>query len=85
MGSMTDHDRSFRLGLTRDCLTLDGDRANFDDRAFAVLDAAPGLRWEFLPYFSPQISPADVARYDAILSLSPALTAAQAWSGATSG
>jgi phosphoglycerate dehydrogenase-like enzyme len=77
MGTMTDHDASaFRLGLTRDCLTPDGDRANFDDRAFAVLNAAPGLTWEFLPDFTPQITPADVARYDAILSLSPALTAA---------
>jgi phosphoglycerate dehydrogenase-like enzyme len=77
MGSMNDHDASaFRLGITRDCLTPDGDRANFDARAFAVLDAAPDLTWEFLPDFAPQITPADVARYDAILSLSPALTAA---------
>jgi D-3-phosphoglycerate dehydrogenase len=66
----------FRLGLTRDCLTPDSDRANFDEAAFAVLDGAPGLVWEFLPEFAEQITPADAARYDAILSLRPALTAA---------
>ena len=62
----------FRLGLTRDCLTPDGDRANFDARAFEVLG---GLDWEFLPEFAEEITPADAARYDAILSLRPALTA----------
>jgi phosphoglycerate dehydrogenase-like enzyme len=64
---------AFRLGITRDCLAPDGDRANFDERAFAVLE---GLNWEFLPEFAEQITPDDVARYDAILSLRPALTAA---------
>jgi len=63
----------FRLGLTRDCLTPDGDRANFDARAFDVLD---GLPWEFLPAFAESITPDNAARYDAILSLRPALTAA---------
>jgi phosphoglycerate dehydrogenase-like enzyme len=69
---MTDASR-FRLGITRDCLTPDGDRANFDERAFEVLD---GLDWEFLPEFAERITPGDVARYDAILSLRPALTEA---------
>jgi phosphoglycerate dehydrogenase-like enzyme len=64
---------AFRLGITRDCLAPDGDRANFDERAFAVLE---GLNWEFLPEFAEQITPDDVARYDAILSLRPALTEA---------
>jgi phosphoglycerate dehydrogenase-like enzyme len=63
----------FRLGLTRDCLTPDGGRANFDPQAF---DALAGLSWEFLPEFAEQITPSDAARYDAILSLRPALTAA---------
>jgi D-3-phosphoglycerate dehydrogenase len=63
----------FRLGLTRDCMTPDGDRANFDARAFEVLD---GVDWEFLPEFAEAITPEDVVRYDAILSLRPALTAA---------
>jgi phosphoglycerate dehydrogenase-like enzyme len=67
------HASEFRLGITRDCLTPDGDRANFDERAFAVLD---GLNWEFLPEFAEQITPDNVARYDAIMSLRPALTAA---------
>jgi len=69
----------FRLGLTRDCLTPDGDRANFDARAFDTLD---GLPWEFLPAFAEEITPADAARYDAILSLRPALTAASLAGGA---
>jgi phosphoglycerate dehydrogenase-like enzyme len=67
------HASEFRLGITRDCLTPDGDRANFDERALAVLE---GLKWEFLPQFAEQITPDDVARYDAIMSLRPALTAA---------
>ena len=66
----------FRLGITRDCLAPDGDRPGFDERALAVLDAVPGLRWEFLGEFADQITPADAARYDAILTLRPALTAA---------
>ena len=74
---MTNSDSStFRLGITRDCLTPDGGGANFDARAFALLDAAPALTWEFLPTFTEQILPADAARYDAIMSLRPALTAA---------
>ena len=68
-------DRPFRFGITRDCLAPDGDRPAFDPAAFAVLEAAPGTAWEFLPEFSEQISPADVARYDAIMSLRPAMTA----------
>ena len=66
----------FRLGLTRDCLAPDGDRPAFDSRAFAVLDGISGLTWEFLSEFAEQIGPGDAARYDAILSLRPALTAA---------
>jgi D-3-phosphoglycerate dehydrogenase len=69
-------DCTFRLGITRDCLTPDGDRPNFDEKAFAVLDGAPGIGWEFLPDFADEIAPADVARYDAVLSLRPAMTAA---------
>ncbi|MDB5397155.1 MAG: dehydrogenase [Rhodospirillales bacterium] len=67
---------AFRLGITRDCLAPDGDRPGFDAKAFAVLDGAPSLEWEFLPDFAEQITPTDAARYDAILSLRPALTAA---------
>src|SRR6201996_8786451 len=67
--TMTD----FRLGLTRDCLAPNSNQANFDARAFDALD---GQQWEFLPEFAEQITPKDVARYDAVLSLRPALTAA---------
>jgi len=66
---------AFRLGITRDCLAPDGDRPAFDSRAFAILDAVPGLSWEFLGDYSQEISKADTARYDAILCLLPALTA----------
>jgi phosphoglycerate dehydrogenase-like enzyme len=74
---MDNHDISaFRLGITRDCLSPDGDRPGFDATAFAVLDGAPGLECEFLPDFAERITPTDAARYDAILTLRPALTAA---------
>jgi D-3-phosphoglycerate dehydrogenase len=66
----------FRLGITQDCLAPDGDRPGFDPRAFAVLDGAPGLTWEFLSSYSDQITPENAAWFDAILSLRPALTAA---------
>jgi phosphoglycerate dehydrogenase-like enzyme len=72
----------FRLGITRDCLTPEGDRANFDERAFAVLDRAPGLTWEFLREFGDEITPANAAQYDAIVSLRPALTARSLSDGA---
>ena len=65
----------FRLGLTRDCLAPDGDKPGFDARAFTVLNAVPGLSWEFLPEWNDRITPADVAAYDAIMSLRPAMTA----------
>ncbi|HTJ63297.1 MAG TPA: NAD(P)-dependent oxidoreductase [Alphaproteobacteria bacterium] len=65
----------FRLGLTRDCMAPDGDQPGFDARAFAVLDAVPGLTWEFLPAWNDRITPTDVAEFDAIMSLRPAMTA----------
>ena len=69
-------DAGFRLGITRDCLRPDGDGPIFDPAAFAVLEPAPQVSWEFLPVQGNEITAADAARYDAILALLPSVTAA---------
>jgi D-3-phosphoglycerate dehydrogenase len=68
-------DGDFKLGITRDCLAPDGDRPGFDERAFAILAQAPALSWGFLPEHNDELTPADVAGYDAIMALLPKLTA----------
>jgi D-3-phosphoglycerate dehydrogenase len=44
--------------------------------SFALLDAAAGLSWEYLPENVPEITPEITARYDAILTLRPRYPAA---------
>ena len=66
----------FRLGITRDCLSLDGDRPIFDPAAFALLDQCPRVTWEFLPSYSDVLTAEDAASYDAIMTLLPRLTEA---------
>ncbi len=55
----------FRVGLCRDLLTAEGE-PSFGAAPLAVLDAAPGLEWEYLAADARAITAADAARYDAI-------------------
>ena len=65
----------FRVGLTRDFLDGDGEAVLPGD-TFALLDAAPGVTWEYLPQNVPEITADLAARYDAILTLRPRYPAA---------
>jgi phosphoglycerate dehydrogenase-like enzyme len=63
-----------RVGLTRDFLKQDGSIA-FGDIGLDVLDAVHDLSWEFLPTNNSPLLAEDVRDYDAIVVLSPKVTA----------
>jgi D-3-phosphoglycerate dehydrogenase len=64
----------FRVGLTRDFLKPDG-TVGWGDIRLDLLDTAPGVEWEFMPEASRELTPAQVAGYDAIVVLGPQVTA----------
>jgi D-3-phosphoglycerate dehydrogenase len=66
---------NFCVGVTRDFLRPDG-TIGFGDIGLGQLDAAPGVRWEFLPENVVDLTPAHAAAYDALLVLAPRVTAA---------
>ena len=66
---------SFRVGLTRDFLGSDGKTPIFDPRAFEVLRAEKSLSFEYMPEAGDEVTPAQAARYDAIVVLTPSVTA----------
>jgi phosphoglycerate dehydrogenase-like enzyme len=72
-------DQTFRVGLTRDLGKPDGSPA-FGDIGLDLLDAAPGVSWEFIEAgragYQPELSAEQVRDYDAILVLKPKVTAA---------
>jgi phosphoglycerate dehydrogenase-like enzyme len=65
--------KEFRVGLTRDFLTPAGDLA-FEDIGLRKLEDEPHIVLEFLPDFSREVTPQQIAGYDAVISLSPAYT-----------
>ena len=65
----------FRVGVTRDFLGPDG-RVTFGDIGLSLLDGHPGLSWEFLPEETSELRPDQVRDHDALLVLSPRVTAA---------
>jgi D-3-phosphoglycerate dehydrogenase len=65
----------FRVGLTRDFLKQDG-TIGWGDIRLDLLDAAPDLEWEFLAEASRELTPAQIAGYDALIVLGPRVTAA---------
>lgn len=60
----------FKVGLTRDLLDSAG-RPCFGTEPLQLLDAVPGLQWEFIPEAVAQITPALTQRYDAIYVNTP--------------
>ena len=64
----------FRVGVTRDFLGPDG-RITFGDIGLSLLDGHPGLSWEFLSEDTSELRPDQVRDYDALLVLSPRVTA----------
>src|SRR5258707_9654871 len=65
----------FRVGLTRAVLGSDGKTPVFAPAAFGVLEAEESLSFEYMPESVDEVTPAQAARYDAIVLLSPRLTA----------
>jgi D-3-phosphoglycerate dehydrogenase len=67
--------KPFRVGLTRDFLKPDGNLA-FGDIGLDLLDAAPGVAWEFLAEDARELRADQVRGYDALLVLAPRITEA---------
>jgi phosphoglycerate dehydrogenase-like enzyme len=65
----------FRVGVTRDFLGADG-RVSFGDVGLGRLDEAPGVEWEFLAEDRRELDAELVRDYDALLVLTPRVTAA---------
>jgi D-3-phosphoglycerate dehydrogenase len=65
----------FRVGLTHDFLKPDG-TIGWGDIRLDLLDAAPDLEWEFLAETTRELTPAQVAGYDALIVLGGRVTAA---------
>lgn len=63
----------FRVGLTRDFLTPSGDLA-MGDIGLEKLQNAPGISMEFFAEYLPEVTPAQIAGYDAVISLAPRYT-----------
>jgi phosphoglycerate dehydrogenase-like enzyme len=73
----------FRVGATRDFLTPTGEIA-MGDIGLDRLRAAPEASVEFFSENSPEVTPRQIAGYDAVLSLAPRYTRATFGAGATS-
>lgn len=65
----------FRVGITRDFLKPDG-TVGWGDIRLDLLDNAPDLTWEFMPEASRELTPAQIAGYDAVIVLGPKVTEA---------
>jgi len=65
----------FLVGFTRDLLDTSGAPA-FGHEALRVLDNDPAVRWEFFAEPGAEITPAHLARYDAIYVNAPRVTRA---------
>lgn len=64
----------FRVGVTRDFLNPQGQIA-FGDIGLSRLDEADHIAWEFLQDDVAELTPAQVADYDALLVLAPRVSA----------
>ena len=68
-------DTTFRVAYERAFLSADG-AVGFGDIGLGLLDAAPGVSWEFLPEPTPEVRPEQIAGYDALVLLGGRFTAA---------
>jgi D-3-phosphoglycerate dehydrogenase len=67
--------REFRVGFSRDFLD-EQRKLVFPDIGLALLDAAPGLSYEFLAEYRAEYVPEQLRDFDVIVSLKPRVTAA---------
>jgi phosphoglycerate dehydrogenase-like enzyme len=63
----------FKVGLTRDCLGLDG-KPIFDPAALQVLNGEQRIGYEYIADYAPEVTPEQAARYDAIVVQKPRVT-----------
>ncbi|MGH2559116.1 MAG: NAD(P)-dependent oxidoreductase [Thermomicrobiales bacterium] len=66
---------AFRVGMSRDFLKATGE-VGWGDIGLGLLDAAPGVAWEFLAETTRELTPDHVAGYDALGVLGPRVTEA---------
>ena len=66
---------AFRAGLTADFLGPDG-KLTYEDIGLSLLDAADGVERAFLDTHKPEIQPGQISDFDAVLALTPLVTAA---------
>jgi phosphoglycerate dehydrogenase-like enzyme len=65
--------KAFRVGLTRDLLAPDGSLA-LGDLGLRELESEPHISLEFFAEFRPEVTPEQIAGYDAVISFAPAYT-----------
>lgn len=65
---------TFRIALTRDFRADDGS-IGWGDIGIGLLDAEPGVEWEFLPVDETPLSPGALAGYDGVMVLGNAVDA----------
>ncbi|MGH2531287.1 MAG: NAD(P)-dependent oxidoreductase [Thermomicrobiales bacterium] len=63
----------FRVGMSRDFLTPTGE-VGWGEIGLGMLDAAPGVTWEFLAEPTRELAPEHIAEYDAVGVLGPRVT-----------
>ena len=73
--SAGDAQARFRVGLTRDLLTRDGE-PSFGKGPLQLLQEDPRIEWEYLPEAVSEITPDIMSRYDGLYVNSPAVSAA---------
>ena len=66
---------AFRVGLTRDILAPNGE-PSFGRAPLELLSGDPRIEWEFLPEDVDEVTPAIMARYDALYVNAPRVSAA---------
>jgi phosphoglycerate dehydrogenase-like enzyme len=72
-GQQTQPRKSFRVGLTRDLLTPTGELA-MGDIGLEEFQNTPQVSVEFFSEYLPEVTPQQIAGYDAVISLAPAYT-----------
>jgi phosphoglycerate dehydrogenase-like enzyme len=65
---------TFRIGLTRDFLRLDG-TLGFGDIGLGLLDGQPGIEWEFLAENAAELRSDQIQGFDALAVLAPRVSA----------
>lgn len=70
----TEVQRTFAVGVTRDFLRPDG-TMGFGDIGLGMLETAPDLHWEFLAEDTRELTADQIRDYDALLVLSPRVSA----------